>query len=487
MDDSSLSINFDNLPTKFYHFYLFNYLHLNDIWNFRLVSKKFYRIVKSYEVTSLSFMNYNGKRNYKWLTKIAKLKDLDFSKLDLLNKPSNNFLNLKDLRIFCKTPLSFRLEYLNKFTKLENLRVGIKYLDTNDDLLRLPNLKQFYMKIDVEDECWELTPGLIRMDTPNLQNLELYTNATRQTRHLYIIDNLIKFEHPHSIKFFKFIEHNGQLSLFENLECLELYIFFESELTIINDIPKLVNFKKLRIRFHFGPSITYRKCIDKLKDLFKVKKEDVQIVLEGVKVKELTKFDEYIGKREDFKFQIDNYDDLEANLDFVRHINYNRLISLLPNQPSDLFNKYSNIKGITIESRIEDEHRLINFIKQCKKLYKMDICKSSLSQRFYDLLPSNCSLTCLEILKNKVDLNFEFIMKMPYLYKFKTDQPILIDKNLNLNDLNHLKEFDFKVNGEKIGVTKLGKDKYDVYYKGEYYEGDFDDLVNWSKIIKENV
>lgn len=451
-------LNLDNLPIEVYHFYLFSYLDIDDILDLRLISKNFYRIIKSYDIKELSFFRDDlipiysiDRKNWFTTTKSTKHKSrLAISKLFLLKKPSKNLLNLKYLTIKDFDHLLIKLEDLNKFTKLQIL--DLEEVDScSNSFLRLPDLKALSMNINSRGF------GNLLIDTPNLHSLSI----CHRNKDLKIMD-IIKFEHPLSIRYLQVSNYDNKLSIFKNLELLELFKFYNYSNLRMDDLLQFKNLKKLKI-------VAELLKVDKLKELFK-SKNNLEIVLDGVKIKEISKFDDYKkGKHNnhcDFKFQINNYDDLEDNLEFVTYVNYNDLIRLLSNkQPSDLFNKYTNIQKIKIKSKVENEKSLINFINNCFNLNYLITCESSLSQEFYDLLPEISSLFCLTIESEDIKLNFEFVSKISYLTFFYADQDVLIDSNINFNNLKYLKQFQFQIENYKIALHKNGN-SYSVYTGG---------------------
>lgn len=92
------------------------------------------------------------------------------------------------------------------------------------------------------------------------------------------------------------------------------------------------NLKKLKFIYPFSREK------DKLKNLYFFKKDDLRFIFHGVRINAINKIDEYFSnKNGDLKYQLNNYSRLEEDLHFMKDINYNQLISLLPNEPDDLF------------------------------------------------------------------------------------------------------------------------------------------------------
>lgn len=442
-----VELNLVNLPVDILHFYIFDYLDLDDVFKLKLVSKKFRLIVQSYDINELSFYNVKSSCNEKYyeykgywrsMNKSTKLRNqLDSSKLPMLTNALDNLTNLKYLRI--KDFKCIKIKDLNKFMKLHVIELDdIKM--SSKDILKLPDLKILSIKFlnHISFRGKKLT-----IDTPNLHSLYIYQH--NDYRHK--IDRLIKIKHPHSIRYLKMRWYESIEPTFVNLETLEL---ITDNLLDINDLTKYKNLKTLKV-------INMEKE-DDLKYLF-IMLDDLDVFLCGVRLKELDKFDEYqlYDKANSLAFQLDNYEELEYNMDFIKKADYKSILRL-SNQPNDVFRKYANIQLILIRHVTSEESDLfINFMKACPNLCNLEVRKSSLDEKFFNQLPEFCSISNL-IIKYQEGFGFKFIAKMPYLVRLQTDEEVLIDEDLNLNNLKYLREIRFR--SGMIKIVKEGKDKY---------------------------
>lgn len=122
--------NLDNLPPEIYHYYLFKYVDINDLFELKLVTKSLYFAVNDYKITELSFLSditfidfYVNYQDY-WLPNRPFGNRLNTSKLTILKNPSAILLNLKFLKIKqFLVPIPFSLKDFNKFTKLQVLYI----------------------------------------------------------------------------------------------------------------------------------------------------------------------------------------------------------------------------------------------------------------------------------------------------------------------------------------------------------------------------
>lgn len=423
--------NLDSLP-DLARSCLFQYLHLVDIINLMLASKYFYGSYKIEELSIIDNDSYNYKNNWPLTSKSTKLKDhIGLSNLGLLSNPKINLFDLRYLRIrtFKDYHPLFTLELINKFTKLQNLDLNYIKTTSSCNILQLPNLRTLSIQLELN----ELDKLVI--DTPNLYNLIM---ASRYDK--------IELKYPLSVKYLKSGYEEG-IFKFINLECLELDSFDDL------DSDDLLKFNKLKkIKFYKDRL----NDLSILKELFRLKKNDLEMVLNGVKIKEIIKLEEFeeFDAFEDhrLKFQLMNYGELEDNLHFEYEMDYNELLSFLPNNRiTTLFEKYTNIQIIKIFEEIQDEDQLINFIKRCNILYELRIYGSLVSQEFYNRLPMISLLT--KLFTSGININFKFIEMMPYLVELEC-RDILENENINLNKLKYLKIIHFKIDNYRININK---------------------------------
>lgn len=462
IDSSEESINYDvnleELADEIFHIHIFSYLNLSDLFMLKITCKRFYLLVESYEIKQLSFMNYDIDHHFEdyrdnWFstTEPIKLRNQgDFFELGLLkNQSVNKLSNLRMRNVLCGNP-RIRLDDLCKFTKLRIL--DLRGITVNfDAYLELPNLTAFSFDFKLRKNRRFI------IKAPNLYSLNVDGRISE------LIDTQIKFIHPLSIRYIRTREYFKNASIFKNLECLQVLMFSNLK---VNDLEHYKLLKKLKMN-HFQEAISMKpKKI--LECLIYAKKKFPALILCGVKIKNidtLRQFDE----QSNIEFQLNNYSRLDDDLYFVRTINYNIMMRLLPPKlPADLFKKYTNIQEMHIVGRIEDEDKLVNFIRQCNNLYKLIIKKSTLSQKFYDRLTAISSLFELNI--NDIDYinNLNFINRMPYLISLFLHRNVRLDKDFNLNNLKILKKFTFLPNSDKyFEIIKEDRDEYSIILNGK--------------------
>lgn len=475
MENSSsfLSSNrLDSLPDKIYHFHLFSYLTLYEILKFRLVNKRIYLIVKSYNIKELSVSHLCKDKWFSTNKSIQLRSVINFSLLPLLTKTFDNLLNLKYLKINgFKYSKNFKIQDLNKFTELEILQIEQLHIDSYSPL-DIFSLQALSIK-NINTPHDRLT-----IDTPNLNSLRFYGSSLSCNSDFSgeaAIENFLVIKHPTSVKFLEIESFCQDTAMFSNLEHLELVY---SRFLLDFDPLKFKNLKKLTLQS--------TNTVRRFEHLFSLKDDflkNLKFILRGVNVKEIEVISEYCEGYE-LLYQIDNYGDLEDNLNFITDISYNELEFLLPNeQPSNLLKKFSNIQRIKINKEVKDENRLIHFIKECSNLTSLEVQKASLNQQFYNRLSLVSLLISLEINEDNTKLNYRFIMKMPYLSYLQTNEDVLISEKLNLNNLEHLKRLDLKIKNSSVSIAKTNRDEYSVVNYDEHFN--HDKLVQFLNVLRE--
>lgn len=447
MNSSSSIDNFGlkDLPYLIFHSFIFKNLDLDDIWTFRLVCKKFYSITKAYNISELIINNPRFCDHAHWFSTtkpFSPLDQFDYLKPDLLTNPAKNLINLKYLRIYEFNGME--LKVLNKFTKLQILE--IKTLDlTSYDRLQLPNLKSLSIQSMIRfGESYDLV-----IDTPSLHSLNLEIST--------YFDNIVILKNCSSVKYLRVGYWDDKILRFQNLEHLEIHgkVFYK-------DIIRLKNLKKLKIVIGYS---NYE-----LEQLSQFKKRNIELVVNGVRMKEININEElrniFNGESQRLTFQLNNYNNLEDDLYFLKSFSQDELERLLTNYQPDLPAKFSNIQHLYISKKMEKANEFAQFLSGCYNLHRLNIVRSSLDQEFYNQLTIMKSLYALEIDEsmNGFNLNFEFLNKLPYLREFCTDLDVILDENLNLNNFNRLKTFNFKIasniKNQDIFITKKDRDRY---------------------------
>lgn len=162
-----------------------------------------------------------------------------------------------------------------------------------------------------------------------------------------------------------------------------------------------------------------------------------------------------------FRHYMDNYDEIEDDLDWITRINYSRLINY--KIPSDFFEKFYNIQEIRTTASIVDQKAFSEFTSNCVNLNILELINSNLNQNFYNQLPNICSISHLKINEDKIfKMDFKFILKMSNLINFETNQELVLDDHFDLDNSN-LFILKFKINKSWFKMHK-NDDESGSYY-----------------------
>ena len=242
----------NNLPIEIYNLLFFNYLHLENLANLRLVCKKFNYILKAYKIKELNFFKNEYDKKDAWfngLRRINSMNSLHITKLSILNSLSFNLNHLKRLRTHnLKENVNFKLEDLNRFNQIEHLELfEIKnWLQSQKMIkLKLDNLKLLFIYFEIELS--------LQIEAANLEVLNLdYELLDRNEFSDYQPLKSINFLHPTTVKQLTVISNSFySLSKLDNLSIFTGVNHFNcninSRLDQINIFKKFQNLKSLQV------------------------------------------------------------------------------------------------------------------------------------------------------------------------------------------------------------------------------------------------
>lgn len=185
-----------------------------------------------------------------------------------------------------------------------------------------------------------------------------------------------------------------------------------------------------------------------------------------------------------FALQLNHYSQLNDNVRSTRWICYNELESLLGtipvgqwpvfgskesasgrNSPAnllpiDFFEKFQNIRGIRVTSRI-DQKQFAFFVKNCKKLRELWISDSQLGQSFFDELPAMSSLSVLKI-KEANDLSMDFLLRISRLRAFWTNRRLSSKAALKMFRTEYGYVSECKIKSNPVKITRVSKGRFSI-------------------------
>ena len=439
---------FDDLPIVIC-FQIFRFLNVHNLFNLRLVCKKFYQSLKVFKICELIFHNHDSlslfRTNWAFVNQpISQLNSLSITYQPLLKAKPLFEINLKRLRINCEKN-KIEINDLNKFHELEHLEMDTFCLKTENNKLSLNNLKILTIKF------FEIKTS-IEVDAPNLNSLNINCKPS----------DSIKFNYPLSVKKLQCHLFIDDFKIFENVEYLNVFSNLNSQ-----TLQTILSFLKLE-ELHIQTDLL--NIVPEIQKDCKLKRRNLKVYARG-----LLRFN---GKKSvDYAL---NSRDLEGerylllskcasnvadNLEIIDQIKYLDLMNCINFKlPASFFQKFSCIRTISIDKKVEDQNLLISFIKQCASLSNLKFKNTKLPQQFYTQLPSNSSLNYLLIKEaEEIELNFEFINKMFNLIELITNLELRLNSNYDLNRLNLLLRLDFKLESYTVLIEKSGRDKYNGY------------------------
>ena len=455
-----------NLPIELWHS-IFDFLELVDISACARVSKAVYLAVKAYRIREIAFT----RRVYKWFhytTPIIHHKHrVDFTMASMLKRSSFDFDHLKRLKIGRRSAID--LDVINQFIHLEELDIDLKnYENEKSRTLSLPNLKVLY--IFVPDHL-----PYVKLDTPRLAKLNTFSLKT------------LEFVYPESVQCIHTFIHDGKLSMFCNLEYLNItnYYnqndFFSSYASREFEQFSWIALEKLKaIDFNYHPDngvIIIGNFRGTISNLLTLDRPDLKVFWQNVQVTDPTLLTEYERSIGNFKsllaFQLQHYEHLKKKIDCFWNYEFNGSMTKLSRAGfnlrsekfiSKLIARYS-FRRIVIIGQVEEREILLELIARSSNLLSLEFEKSARDQSFFDRIADTIQLNDIPleifvIRKSTIGvLNFEFVLRFRDLMWFGTDQQLpakLIEKLFEMPMLAEI-EFPFGQSFNRIGRVSASR------------------------------
>ena len=422
------------------------HLNLSELIEKKLVSKLWNELISSnVKIIRLVVDPYNSHYNARWFHVNL---PVDWY---LEPCPPNLFLaqfdrpilsKLKYLRINAfdyETPL-IRPSDLNRFILLEHLEIELLREYTTDFEWTLPNLRvlkvQFYRLSATEHRELQVS-----IDAPKLNTV--------------FWDLSLKLKSPETIRTLDADLNASELSPFQNVEVYRC----RAEFNFINDdlIEQLPNLKTLdiygdinNIRHAFGGIDEIRQF---LKRLLAIRRRlgRPRLFFVGIEIKSdelVDNLDLRINDREsslwseyssEHLYLSNNYPaNLQDQLDYVRGVDYTRLLSVTRNEiPTDYFKRFFNIRDVFAFGVIQDAPHFLTFLKGVEMLECLYLVKPALDQAFYDCLPTFCSINDFYLEERpEIELNFDFLGRFePFIGMFRIDRDLKLQSAKSLPNL----------------------------------------------------
>ena len=352
------------------------------------------------------------------------------------------FSNLEHLLL---TGASFKIDLnkLNAFRQLVRLEIRIPFSSEPKVDLRLSRLK--VLAFHRFNDCCALS-----IDCPEL-NVLVYPGEPENK-------GLLHVKHPGTIRVLETDMIGAQLAPFYNVECLVNKKFKAICKMTLWSLPRL-----RELRYNSSVKATFKSfdsavgTADRIRQILRKFLNDVRAqrrgefrfryagfqltemtldqldfgeqVLESLEEDDMVVFDEEQVCNEYVYLKNHQLIDPDDPLEFITHIDYNRLdYSLLMSCaageiPSGFCEKLTCVELVRVEG-LPDAGRLLGFLEQLRSLRKLHLVNSELFQEFYDLLPAfarslvNLSLQSSKS-KDELQLNFDFISELPHISRIE--------------------------------------------------------------------
>ena len=419
---------------------ILRYLNLKELIKYRLVSTKF-RFTCDQVIRKLSTLIVrdcpNVSRSH-WFLSDELFSYEDAISLKMLSNSINQYnldQNLK--RLIIKHPTTNVQKLVNRLTLLEHLEVSMRLYGIVE--IKLPNLRAAKL-------CSK--NGVFILVCPKLAYLSCCTNTTGVF-------------YPEAIKYLATPKLDFRIQIFQNLECLiingrqtRLDFGFRWNANLLS------TFKHLNyLAFCKTQDTNLMKPLLLILESKEIQRPDLRVYLEGVEIEHWFQVCKYTGGPRMLKFQIENYRLLDHKLQFVKTVDYSKLMRFFREIPACFFAKFFNIQEVKV-SRQEDEQHFVWFLKKLNNLRKLHLSVCDFDQSFYDRLPSITDRR-LRVLSSYGggEINFNFLQQFELLEKFRTNRrsPELVGlalKMLKIEKFKYLGEFKFATDEANVYVRR---------------------------------
>lgn len=440
---------------------LFKHLHPKQLVRCSMVSKRWEAIFANFKVHRLIVSQQFKWSRFKWHgtnRKIAEHEHIDPECfLHLAEKPL-----LSDLKYFALCGTSMKDDLGSLFSKLNGLR-QLEHLEIHLDAsfpramyLTLPKLKLLVF----HQLNFSHRPSF---DCPVLSELVATVSS-------------LNVVHPETIKRLETcrgvdVSRNvgSELTRLNNIECLVVQNFEMISSSTLLSLPSLrelhyrENISSLFRSARAGTLDERKRTLREfLRDLRLMRRTDFRLIFAGLQLTEtnldLIEFgvqvvtrdrkeyeevsDEYIYMRNHWLI------DPNGNLDFIRTLDYTRMISVIGVIPDSAFQKFTGVERLVATAEVPDATQFLRFLKCLSSLVSLKLIQPQLGQEFYNQLPASVpSLEELHFgeppgdvrLRNRDEapeivlmLTFDFIEKLPRLSGLFIHQTVTFESLFSL-------------------------------------------------------
>lgn len=452
---------------------IFGSLDLRDLVRARAVCRQLKFYADQVEVHTLVVSEQGKERFGYWHLTERSIDFEDSITWSEFRKIKQSQFNLKQqLKFLCihlGKPFDFRA--LNSFKQLVHLEISFGVGDNRTKTLKLPKLK-------VLKFAYQRYSCVLK--TPKLEILSCS----------YVSD--FKIESPETIRWLESNYAGSKLmGKFRNLE------FFKTRNTFDLDPDLLTAWKNLKelditfgrfLRWRFGQAQS--SLVNILRQRKILKRDELQCYLNNVQLIDESQLDDYWHINGRSYFKLKHYKLLRGSQFDVRKINYNSLEKVVPELSDDFFDKFSFIYMVEATATVANQQPFQEFLKNLKRLTRLNLTNTSLSQSFMESLPKICgnlkNLTINEI-STSILADFNFILQFSSLCEFKTNQKLKGSFDLAAKAFLRLpiSRFQFREGDELVLIHR--RPSIEATYDLEVYELKKNNEIGLQRCGKKNL
>ena len=455
---------------------IFKRLDFPDQNNCQLVCSRWKAIVDSIKVKDLMICDSDWALPYSWF---ITNEPISFNNILLnselstsLQLPSRFYESVRRLKLYSECVDTIHLKWVEKFDELRQLEIN--WINELENLLiSLPNLNKLYINyLNIPNAKKSGTEFLV-FNAPKLQFAHFGTDISRAVR-------LIHFD---CLEYLEFEDDGGysDLNHFRNLKIVHCNSVTKISFNLMRSLIRLPKLAELHINSldltpdcYAPPS---EKQINRLRTRFDYysnkikasKKLNFKLYFQGVLVEGDQAFDEYDFDQSPLSLQMEHYDSLADCIQWYKKIDFEELVESTGCEiPINFTQKYPNIKYVYVGENVEED-KLIWFLRGCRNLVNLEI-ETSLTQQFYDQLADwNCGLRELVIRHHNAEINFEFLFKLEFLFRFVTTCPLSMEIALDLmSRVKYCKIIEYSFRSDRVMIRKIGKNDFKIEVGSKY-------------------
>ena len=281
---------------------------------------------------------------------------------------------------------------------------------------------------DLKDQIKICLPNLTMICVDNVKcNLLIDSNRLKAIKYQADLDAYeLEFVRPETLEDAEFNSINRCLKKLINLKFLYLEQIEKLDDDFLSDFKQLTELQFNRL----NQTNDFEKLLAQ-KQLFKL--NNLKISYSGLVTLDEYKEFRFSESLNENQLNLQNFNKLSNRLPFINDLNFIENTEL----PVRFLKKLTNLNRIYVNRKVDDEFKLIKFLKTCNTFPTLDLQDCRLSPSFFNqFVHVHCWFIQTLILGNNVcndsELNLNFILKLKHLNTLR------ISECINLNFIKHI-------------------------------------------------